>query len=104
VPPRASFLFKHALVRDIAYSTLLLGLRRSLHGQIAHALEERFRDTMRGGPKHWLTILPKRVSWEVDWIIDSAILLGRSVAGIDDRPTWYRLCTTSCTAVAKAGE
>ena len=28
----------------------------------------------------------------------------RSVAGIDDRSTSYRPCTTSCTDVAKAGE
>jgi hypothetical protein len=51
VLPRASSLFKHALVQDIAYSMLLLGLRRSLHGQIARALEERFRDAMEGRPE-----------------------------------------------------
>jgi class 3 adenylate cyclase/predicted ATPase len=51
MPPRASFLFKHALVQDIAYSMLLLGLRRSLHGQIARALEERLPDAMQGGPE-----------------------------------------------------
>ena len=51
MPPRASFLFKRALVQDIAYSMLLLGLRRSLHGQIARALEERFRGAMEGRPE-----------------------------------------------------
>jgi len=51
MPPRASFLFKHALVQDIAYSMLLLGLRRSLHGQIAHVLEEQFPDVMQGRPE-----------------------------------------------------
>jgi predicted ATPase len=51
VLPRASSLFKHALVQDIAYSMLLLGLRRSLRGQIARALEERFRDAMEGRPE-----------------------------------------------------
>jgi hypothetical protein len=39
----------------------MLGLRRSLHGQI-RALEERVRDAMGGGPKYWLTISPKGVS------------------------------------------
>jgi predicted ATPase len=34
-PPRASFLFKHALVQDTAYSMLLRGPRRSLHARIA---------------------------------------------------------------------
>jgi len=51
MPPRASFLFKHALVQDIAYSMLLLGLRRSLHGRIARALEEQFPDAMQGRPE-----------------------------------------------------
>jgi transposase len=62
MPPRASYLFKHALVQDIAYSMLLLGLRRTLHGQIARALEERFPTWRRGGRKPWLTTTPKRVS------------------------------------------
>ena len=50
-PPRPSFLFKHALVQDVAYSMLLLGLRRSLHGRIAIALEERFSDATQARPE-----------------------------------------------------
>jgi class 3 adenylate cyclase/predicted ATPase len=45
VPPRATFSFKHALVQDAAYSTLLRGQRRELHARIAKALEERFPET-----------------------------------------------------------
>ena len=41
-PPDATFLFKHALVQDAAYSTLLRGRRQSLHARIARVLEERF--------------------------------------------------------------
>jgi len=41
-PPDAIFLFKHALVQDAAYSTLLRGRRQSLHARIARVLEERF--------------------------------------------------------------
>jgi tetratricopeptide (TPR) repeat protein len=37
-----SFSFKHVLVRDTAYESLLLGRRREWHERIAHALEERF--------------------------------------------------------------
>jgi class 3 adenylate cyclase/tetratricopeptide (TPR) repeat protein len=37
-PLQAAFLFKHALVQDAAYSTLLRGARRALHGRIAEAL------------------------------------------------------------------
>jgi class 3 adenylate cyclase/predicted ATPase len=51
VPPRASFLFKHALVQDTAYSMLLRGPRRSLHARIAGALEERFPDATRAQPE-----------------------------------------------------
>src|SRR6185369_16734017 len=41
-PPQASYLFKHALVRDAAYASLLKTRRQQLHGRIAGALEERF--------------------------------------------------------------
>jgi class 3 adenylate cyclase/tetratricopeptide (TPR) repeat protein len=37
-----SFSFKHALVRDIAYESLLLARRREWHERIAHALEKDF--------------------------------------------------------------
>jgi predicted ATPase len=43
-PPAAEYLFKHALVRDAAYSTLLRGPRQALHRRIAAALEQQFAD------------------------------------------------------------
>jgi predicted ATPase len=43
VPPHASYLFKHALVQDAAYGTLLREPRRALHARIAEALESRRR-------------------------------------------------------------
>ena len=39
-PPQTSFVFKHALVQDAAYGTLLRGRRQELHAGIAKALEE----------------------------------------------------------------
>ena len=42
-----SFSFKHALVRDAAYESLLLARRREWHERIARALEERFPDDRR---------------------------------------------------------
>jgi predicted ATPase len=39
VPPHASYLFKHALVQDAAYGTLLRERRRALHARIAETLE-----------------------------------------------------------------
>jgi class 3 adenylate cyclase/predicted ATPase len=38
----ATYLFKHALVQDVAYSTLLRNPRLALHGRIAESLESRF--------------------------------------------------------------
>jgi class 3 adenylate cyclase/tetratricopeptide (TPR) repeat protein len=40
LPPQATFLFKHALVQDAAYSTLLRGPRRDIHGRIADSMLE----------------------------------------------------------------
>ena len=42
VPPHATYLFKHTLVQDAAYGTLLREPRRALHARIADALETRF--------------------------------------------------------------
>ncbi len=38
-PPDAGYTFKHALVQDTAYGSLLRGRRTEIHGQIAQALE-----------------------------------------------------------------
>jgi predicted ATPase len=42
VPPYATYLFKHALVQDAAYGTLLREPRRALHARVAEALRDRF--------------------------------------------------------------
>ncbi|MCK1334658.1 AAA family ATPase [Bradyrhizobium sp. 38] len=44
IPPHATYLFKHALVQDTAYGTLLRDRRHALHARIARALEETFPD------------------------------------------------------------
>jgi class 3 adenylate cyclase/predicted ATPase len=41
-PPRARYLFKHALIRDAAYASLLKSTRQQVHQQIAQVLEARF--------------------------------------------------------------
>ena len=43
-PPEAVYSFKHALVRDAAYESLLKSRRHQLHGQIAHTIEKKFAD------------------------------------------------------------
>ncbi len=41
-PPDAIYTFKHALVQDAAYDTLLKSRRQELHGKIARVIEQRF--------------------------------------------------------------
>jgi class 3 adenylate cyclase/tetratricopeptide (TPR) repeat protein/ABC-type transport system involved in cytochrome c biogenesis ATPase subunit len=50
-PPEAVYSFKHALVRDAAYESLLKSRRHQLHGQIARTLEERFPDIVTSQPE-----------------------------------------------------
>jgi class 3 adenylate cyclase/tetratricopeptide (TPR) repeat protein len=50
-PPEAVYSFKHALVRDAAYESLLKSRRQQLHSQIARALEERFADIVARQPE-----------------------------------------------------
>jgi len=49
--PQASYTFKHALVRDAAYGTLLRGARRALHLRIARTLEAQRPDIARASPE-----------------------------------------------------
>jgi tetratricopeptide (TPR) repeat protein len=51
VSPHASYLFKHALVQDAAYETLLRGSRKQLHGKIVTALEEEFPEIAEAQPE-----------------------------------------------------
>jgi predicted ATPase len=51
VPPHATYLFKHALVQDAAYGTLLREPRRALHARIAETLETRFADIAESQPE-----------------------------------------------------
>ena len=44
LPPDAMYLFKHALVQDAAYGTLLREPRRALHARIAETLESYFAE------------------------------------------------------------
>ena len=50
-PPHAKYLFKHALVQDAAYGTLLREARRALHARIAHTLESQFADIAENQPE-----------------------------------------------------
>ena len=50
-PPNASYRFKHALVHEVAYRSLLRSRRQQLHARIAAVLEERFPQTAETNPE-----------------------------------------------------
>jgi class 3 adenylate cyclase/tetratricopeptide (TPR) repeat protein len=50
-PPHSTYLFKHALVQDAAYGTLLRAPRRTLHARIAETLESQFGDIAESQPE-----------------------------------------------------
>jgi class 3 adenylate cyclase len=56
--PHSSYLFKHALVQDTAYDTLLRAKRQELHARVAAVLERNFADLVERRPEllaHHLT-------------------------------------------------
>jgi hypothetical protein len=58
VAPQSSYLFKHALVQDAAYGTLLRARRQELHARVAAVLERHFADLVERQPEllaHHLT-------------------------------------------------
>ena len=50
-PPDATYLFKHSLVQDAAYGTLLISSRQRLHARIAEILETSFPDQAAREPE-----------------------------------------------------
>jgi class 3 adenylate cyclase/predicted ATPase len=51
LPPQATYLFKHALIQDAAYQSLLKSTRQHYHQRIAQALEAQFPETTEGQPE-----------------------------------------------------
>jgi predicted ATPase/class 3 adenylate cyclase len=58
VPPHATYTFKHALIQEAAYQSLLRSTRQQVHHQIAQVLEARFPEMIATQPEllaHHLT-------------------------------------------------
>jgi class 3 adenylate cyclase/tetratricopeptide (TPR) repeat protein len=73
LPPNATYLFKHALVQDAAYGTLLREPRRALHARIADAIETQFPDLAENQPE-----LVARHCTEAGLIEKAAYLWGKA--------------------------
>jgi class 3 adenylate cyclase/predicted ATPase len=50
-PPDAEYTFKHALVQDAAYSTMLRGRRQQTHARVATTLESQFPEIVAAQPQ-----------------------------------------------------
>jgi predicted ATPase/class 3 adenylate cyclase len=81
--PDVTYSFKHALVQDTAYGTLLKSRRQRLHGRIAEVLEEHFPETTESQPEllaHHCTqagLVDQAVTY---WHKAAQLALGRSAA------------------------
>ena len=49
--PEVQYVFKHALIQDTAYQSLLKSMRQQMHHRIAQVLEERFVETLETQPE-----------------------------------------------------
>lgn len=82
--PDAPYVFKHALIQDAAYSTMLLARRREVHARIADALQELF---------------PERCAAEPEALARHLGEAGRKAAAIDQ---WERAADLALTRFAGA--
>src|SRR2546430_1938650 len=51
LPPQSTYVFKHALIRDSAYESLLKSTRQQYHQRITHVLEAQFPETAEAQPE-----------------------------------------------------
>src|SRR5207253_425361 len=51
LPPQVHYFFKHALIQDAAYESLLKSTRQQYHQRIAQVLEEQFAETAEAQPE-----------------------------------------------------
>ena len=106
-PPDAEYIFKHALVQDAAYGTLLRSRRRQLHARIAATLEGRFPEIVATQPAllahhcteagltelavgYWLA--GGRQAWGRSAVAEAVALLRRGLALVPSLPDteWRR--------------
>jgi class 3 adenylate cyclase/predicted ATPase len=82
-PPEAIYSFKHALVRDAAYESMLKSRRQQLHGQIARTMEKKFPEIVVGQPEivaHHFTesgLVQPAIDY---WLKAGNLALGRSAS------------------------
>jgi class 3 adenylate cyclase/tetratricopeptide (TPR) repeat protein len=63
-PSSGAYAFRHVLIQDAAYGSLLRSERRALHGRIAAALQDRFPEIAAGQPEIVAAHCTKAELWE----------------------------------------
>ena len=62
IPPQATYTFKHALIQDAAYQSLLKSTRQQFHQRIAQALETRFPTLVETQPELLPNTIPRQAA------------------------------------------
>src|SRR5262249_1127289 len=62
-PPQAVYTFKHALIQEVAYESVLRHVRRQTHQRLVAALEAQFPDTVATTPE----LLAYHALWGEQW-------------------------------------
>ena len=121
-PPDATYVFKHALVQDTAYGSLLRSRRQRIHADIARALEEKFADQIAAAPatvarhcteagladpaaRYWLAAgelaLSRSAYAEADRYVDAGLaLIPRLPQGTDTQSLELALHVARATALS----
>jgi class 3 adenylate cyclase/tetratricopeptide (TPR) repeat protein len=82
IPPDATYTFKHALVQDAAYDSLLKSKRQQLHARLAQVLQEDFADRVASEPEllaHHYTQAGDLIA-AIPWWCEAGKLAARRVA------------------------
>src|SRR5262249_12434920 len=81
IPPNAIYTFKHALIQDAAYESLLRKTRQEYHGKIAETLLAQFPETVEHRPElvaHHFTGAGDAAQAVKYWLIAGQAALGRA--------------------------
>ena len=85
-PPQATYTFKHALIQDAAYQSLLRSTRQQYHQRIAQVVAERFPETVETQPELLAHHYTEAGLSTRRWSTGS----GRGNAPVSAQPMWKR--------------
>ena len=92
LPPQATYLFKHALIQDVAYQSLLRSTRQQYHQRIAQVVEVRFPELCETQPElvahHYYRSRPEGAGYPL-------LAAGRPAGASNARPMWKRSRTSA---------